>query len=62
MRKFGIKYSQLHPQPSSPRSLQVPLPRTSGRPVLDKWYAEDLPGRHPDPAIHRVNGSCEEAA
>ncbi|MGI8977871.1 MAG: tRNA dihydrouridine synthase [Pirellulaceae bacterium] len=63
MRKFGIKYAALHPQ-------HVPLREAftkvrgldDWKAVLAQWYAEDLPGCHPDPAIHRVNGSCEEAA
>ena len=29
--------------------------------VLARWYAEDLPGCYPDPAIHR-GSDCEEAA
>jgi hypothetical protein len=29
--------------------------------VLNRWYADDLPGCYPDPAIHR-SGDCEEAA
>ena len=63
MRKFGIKYAALHPQ-------HIPLREAftkvrcldDWKATLAQWYAEDRPGCHPDPAIHRVNGSCEEAA
>ncbi len=46
MRKFGIKYSRLHPRATEVRDAFVAV----GSPqrwqaVLDQWYAEDLPGR-----------------
>lgn len=46
MRKFGIKYSRLHPQAEQVRDAFAAV-RHPGqwREVLDKWYAEDLPGR-----------------
>jgi len=47
MRKFGIKYSQMHPQAREVRDAFVAV-RQSGevRGVLERYYAEDLPGRH----------------
>ena len=48
MRKFGIKYSKLHPRAKEVRDAFVAVHRPdqlSG--VLEKWYAEDLPGMHP---------------
>jgi len=48
MRKFGIKYSQLHPRREEVRTafVQVSGP-TQWQDVLERWYAEDLPGRDP---------------
>ncbi|MEQ8846313.1 tRNA-dihydrouridine synthase [Botrimarina sp.] len=48
MRKFAIKYSQLHPRQAEVRAdfVRVKLPG-QWREVLDHWYAEDLPGVHP---------------
>ncbi len=56
MRKFGIKYSQLHPQAESVREAFVRIHRSEEiHAVLAQWYAEDLPGRRParqpDPAL-----------
>lgn len=48
MRKFGIKYSQLHPQPTQVRDAFVAVARPGEwTSVLERWYADDLPGRHP---------------
>ncbi|MEX2121025.1 MAG: tRNA-dihydrouridine synthase [Pirellulales bacterium] len=48
MRKFGIKYSQLHPQASEVRDAFVAVKRPGDwDEVLDRWYALDLPGVHP---------------
>ncbi|HUY89880.1 MAG TPA: tRNA-dihydrouridine synthase, partial [Pirellulales bacterium] len=50
MRKFGIKYSQLHPQPTEVRDAFIAVRRAEDWPkVLDRYYAEDLPGRYPEP-------------
>jgi len=50
MRKFGIKYSQLHPQAKSVRDAFVAVTRPGEwKTVLEAWYAEDLPGHHPVP-------------
>ena len=48
MRKFGIKYSRLHPQAEQVRDAFVAV----GEPgqwqeVLNRWYADDLPGVEP---------------
>lgn len=48
MRKFGIKYSRLHPQAAEVRDAFVAVRQPGQWPeVLDRWYAEDLPGVHP---------------
>lgn len=62
MRKFGIKYTALHPQHVLVRESFARV-RTfeEWKAVLAQWYAEDLPGCYPDPAIHRT-ATCEEAA
>ena len=46
MRKFGIQYSQLHPEPLPLRDafIKVQTPEDWGA-ILEEWYAEDLPGR-----------------
>jgi tRNA-dihydrouridine synthase B len=48
MRKFGIKYSRLHPRTDEVRKafVNVRSPDQWQR-VLDQWYAEDLLGRWP---------------
>jgi len=62
MRKFGIKYAALHPQHLLVREAFTQVKNIDEwRAVLDRWYADDLAGCHPDPAIHRT-GNCEEAA
>jgi nifR3 family TIM-barrel protein len=48
MRKFGIKYSRLHPQSTQVRDAFVAVARPGEwKTVLEAWYAEDLPGCHP---------------
>jgi len=48
MRKFGIKYSQLHPQAREVRDAFIAVSRPGEwQTVLDRWYAEDLPGCYP---------------
>jgi nifR3 family TIM-barrel protein len=62
MRKFGIKYSALHPQHVLVREAFTQVREFADwQAVLGRWYNEDLPGCHPDPAIHR-GSSCDEAA
>jgi len=62
MRKFGIKYAASHPQHILVREAFTKV-RTldDWRGVLHQWYADELPGCYPDPAIHR-GADCEEAA
>jgi tRNA-dihydrouridine synthase len=50
MRKFGIKYSRMHPQGTRVRDafVQVRKPEDWLQ-VLAVHYADDLPGRHPPP-------------
>lgn len=60
MRKFGIKYSAMHP---NHKEVRAAFARSSNREqwegVLDAWYSEDLPGVQPDPAVHRSQANCE---
>lgn len=58
MRKFGIKYSILHPNRKEVRAEFVRArSREEWIAVLDKWYAEDLPGVHSDGTAHTAQGS-----
>jgi tRNA-dihydrouridine synthase len=51
MRKFAIKYSQLHPRHIEVRTDFCAVRRAGGwREVLEKWYADDAPGVHPSVA------------
>ena len=62
MRKFGIKYSALHPQHDEVRADFVRVKSFADwKAVLDRWYAEDLPGCFPSSEIHRTQ-SCTNAA
>lgn len=48
MRKFGIKYSQLHPEHKEVRADFCSVKKAGAwRDVLVKWYATDGPGVHP---------------
>lgn len=48
MRKFGIKYSRLHPHAREVRDAFIAVRRPTDWPkVLERWYAEDLPGCYP---------------
>jgi nifR3 family TIM-barrel protein len=60
MRKFAIKYAQLHPQYESVRSdfCQVRQPG-AWRAVLERWYALDDPGVYP--AVDEFNPRSSEA-
>jgi tRNA-dihydrouridine synthase B len=50
MRKFGIKYSRLHPEKEAVRDAFVAVTRPDEwLAVLDRWYSDDLPGVHPAP-------------
>lgn len=58
MRKFGIKYARLHPRSREVRDAFVAVKRPhEWAAVLDRWYADDLPGVYP-PA-HAEETSCE---
>ncbi len=47
MRKFGIKYSRLHPEPMAVRDAFIKVRnRAEWEQVLLAYYADDLPGRH----------------
>lgn len=48
MRKFAIKYAQLHPDHEAVRADFVAVKQAGQwRAVLDRWYAEDRPGVYP---------------
>ena len=48
MRKFAIKYSQLHPQHLQVRAAFCSVQLPGGwSDVLERWYATDAPGVHP---------------
>ena len=50
MRKFGIKYSRLHPEQKLVRADFCTIKEPGGwRDVLKKWYSTDSPGVHPQP-------------
>ncbi|MEL7498155.1 MAG: tRNA-dihydrouridine synthase [Planctomycetota bacterium] len=58
MRKFGIKYSILHPHFKEVRSAFVKTRcREDWETVLKTFYSEDLPGCHPDGRMHKAQGS-----
>ena len=62
MRKFGIKYSALHPRHYEVREALVRIrTRAEWEAVLARYYSEDLPGVFPGPEIHKAQGSCEYA-
>lgn len=49
MRKFGIKYARLHPQHQQVRDAFVAATNAEQwHAVLDRWYADESPGRNPD--------------
>lgn len=46
LRKFGIKYSELHPRFEELREAFIVVSSLAEwDAVLDEWYHEDLPGR-----------------
>jgi len=63
MRKFGIKYSQLHPQHGEVRTAFCAVKQPGAwRKVLSEWYATDAPGvrpliDEPQPIINRSEPS-----
>lgn len=59
MRKFGIKFAASHPRHLEVRESFARVKNLAEWEVaLDRWYAEDLPGVYPDPAIHRSTTEC----
>ncbi len=61
MRKFGIKYSILHPQHEQVRrDFAKARNLDDWNQALTTWYAEDLPGQYPDGRMHKAQGSCED--
>ncbi len=49
MRKFGIKYSRLHPRSQEVRDAFVRVRQSEDwRAVLKEFYGRDLPGQYPD--------------
>jgi tRNA-dihydrouridine synthase len=63
MRKFGIKYSRLHPHATDVRDAFVAVARAGEwKTVLARWYADDLPGRHPTPEVDETEECSEPAA
>lgn len=54
MRKFGIKYSQLHPRGEEVRNAFIAAKTAEDwMAALDHWYREDLPGKYPSFAADR---------
>lgn len=59
MRKFGIKYSILHPNYEQVRQgFATARDMNSWRAVLDQWYSDDIPGQYPEGRMHKAQGSC----
>ena len=48
MRKFGIKYAQLHPEHEQVRASFCSVKQAGAwREVLQQWYSSDTPGKYP---------------
>ena len=59
MRKFGIKYSILHPDHDTVRASFAKIrSRAEWEGVLEKMYNQDTPGCHPNGRMHKAQGSC----
>ncbi len=62
MRKFGIKYSASHPQHTELREAFGRVKNFADwKDVLNRYYAEDLPGQYPESRLHTAYGGCEVA-
>jgi nifR3 family TIM-barrel protein len=60
MRKFGIKYSRLHPQPQEVRDAFIAVKEPADwATAFDRWYADDLPGRYPPAGPEDESEECE---
>lgn len=58
MRKFGIKYSILHPEYEAVRASFVKVKnRQQWEDVLRQFYNEDTPGVHPNGRMHKAQSS-----
>jgi len=59
MRKFGIKYSALHPEWKNVRESFARVKNLADwRTVLDRWYDHDSPGQYPPTEVHMGTASC----
>jgi tRNA-dihydrouridine synthase len=62
MRKFGIKYSFLHPHMEEVRRAMIAVRcREDWEMVLSRYYIDDLPGRYPGREAHLSQNTCEAA-
>jgi nifR3 family TIM-barrel protein len=62
LRKFGIRYAELHPDPEEVRRAFVAVSQSEEwHAVLRRWYADDLPGRIP-PATGADLTDCSACA
>jgi nifR3 family TIM-barrel protein len=60
MRKFGVKYSILHPDFEAVRAaFATAKSSVEWHAVIARYYGEDLPGVHPNGRMHTAAGSCE---
>jgi nifR3 family TIM-barrel protein len=60
MRKFGIKYSRLHPSQTAVRNAFVSVTdENDWRAVLDQWYCIDAPGRRV--SVAEMDETCTAA-
>lgn len=58
MRKFGIKYAILHPRRDEIREAFGKVKcRSDWNAVLDRWYREPIPGKHPTAEDHRAEAN-----
>ena len=63
MRKFGIKYSALHPKWKEVREGFARVKNLADwRKVLDQWYVHDGPGQYPPEEVHLGKASCDAAS
>lgn len=59
MRKFGIKYSALHPSGEEVRNAFIAIrQREDWLTVLQRYYSEDVPGQYPPADVHGSQASC----
>ena len=62
MRKFGIKYSSLHPKWKLVREEFARVKNLNDwRVVLDRWYSQDGPGQFPPDEVHHKKNTCHVA-